>query len=252
MSDMTLNSSAAIVPSQILKLTPPNAVQVLLADSGTNGMAIDLKGNVFGCSHKVQGIVKVDVAAATLSVVVDNYNGKKFNSPNDLAVRSDGTIYFSDPDFQLGTGRTSQTGVKGVYRVTPSAQVILVDDTFNQPNGVGLSPDESILYVADYGKNVMRTFSVDPSNGSTSNRKDFVSVATPDGMTVDCAGNVYVASNSAGIVQVFAPSGTKLGSITVVTSLTNLAFGGADHKTLYITAGKALYSLPMNLPGYPY
>lgn len=251
MSDMTLNSSAAIVPAQILKLTPPSTVQPLLADSGTNGMAVDLAGNVFACSHKVQGIVKVDVSAASLSVLVDNYNGKTFNSPNDLAVRSDGTLYFSDPDYQLGTGRTSETGVKGVYRVSPSAQVSLVDDTFDEPNGVALSPDESVLYVADTGKNAIRTFSV-ASDGSTSNRKDFVAVTSPDGMTVDCAGNLYVASNSPGIVQVYAPSGTKLGSITVVTSLTNLAFGGADHKTLYITAGKALYSLSMNLPGYPY
>lgn len=247
-SDVTFTTP--INPSQILKLTPPSTEATFLQDSGTNGMAIDGSGTVFACSHKVQGIVKLDVAAATLSTVVDNYNGKTFNSPNDIVVRSDGTLYFTDPDFQLGS-RTSGTGKKGVYRVSPTAQVSLVDDTFAEPNGITLSPDESVLYVADYNGNVVRTFSV-ASDGSTSNRKDFVTVTTPDGFAVDCAGNLYVASGTPGTIQVYSPSGTKLGSVTVVTSLSNLAFGGSDGKTFYITAGKALYSLDMNLPGYPY
>jgi gluconolactonase len=247
-SDMTFTTP--IDPSQILKLTPPSTEATFLQDSGTNGMAIDGSGIVFACSHKVQGIVKLDFSAATLSTVVDNYNGKTFNSPNDIVVRSDGTIYFTDPDFQLGS-RTSATGKKGIYRVSPTAQVSLVDDTFVEPNGITLSPDESVLYVADYNGNVVRTFSV-ASDGSTSNRKDFVTVTTPDGFAVDCAGNLYVASGTPGVIQVYSPSGTKLGSVTVVASLSNMAFGGSDGKTLYITAGKALYSLDMNLPGYPY
>ena len=246
-SDMTFTTP--IDPSQILKLTPPSTEATFLQDSGTNGMAIDGNGTVFACSHKVQGIVKLDFSSSTLSTVVDNYNGKTFNSPNDIVVRSDGTIYFTDPDFQLGS-RTSATGKKGVYRVSPAAQVSLVDDTFAEPNGVALSPDESVLYVADYNGNAVRTFGV-ASDGSTSNRKDFVTVTTPDGFAVDCAGNLYVASGTPGVIQVYSPSGTKLGSVTVVASLSNMAFGGSDGKTLYITAGKALYSLDMNLPGYP-
>ena len=249
-SDMTFTTP--IDPSQILKLTPPSTEATFLQDSGTNGMAIDGSGTVFACSHKVQGIVKLDFSAATLSTVVDNYNGKTFNSPNDIVVRSDGTIYFTDPDFQLGS-RTSATGKKGIYRVSPTtAQVSLVDDTFAEPNGITLSPDESVLYVADYNGNVVRTFSVASVDGSTSNRKDFATVTTPDGFAMDCAGNLYVASGTPGTIQVYSPSGTKLGSVTVVASLSNMAFGGSDGKTLYITAGKALYSLDMNLPGYPY
>jgi gluconolactonase len=247
-SDMTFTTP--IDPSQILKLAPPSTEATFLQDSGTNGMAIDGSGTVFACSHKVQGIVKLDFSSAMLTTVVDNYNGKTFNSPNDIVVRSDGTIYFTDPDFQLGS-RTSATGKKGIYRVSPAAQVSLVDDTFAEPNGVTLSPDESVLYVADYNGNVVRTFSV-AADGSTSGRKDFVTVTTPDGFAVDCAGNLYVASGTPGVIQVYSPSGTKLGSVTVVASLSNMAFGGSDGKTLYITAGKALYSLDMNLPGYPY
>jgi gluconolactonase len=247
-SDMTFTTP--VNPSQMLQLTPPSTESTFLADSGTNGMAIDNGGTVFACSHKVQGIVKLNLAATTLATVVDNYGGKKFNSPNDITVRSDGTIFFTDPDFQLGS-RTSETGKKGVYRVSPAAQVSLVDDTFAEPNGIALSPDESVLYVADYNSNTVYTFTV-AADGSTSNRKSFATVTTPDGFAVDCAGNLYVASGTPGVIQVYSSSGTKLGSVTVAPSLSNMAFGGSDGKTLYVTAGKALYSLGMNLPGYPY
>jgi gluconolactonase len=214
----------------MLKLTPPSTVATYLADAGVNGMAVDGKGVVYAASHKVQGIVKL-------------------NSPNDLVLRSDGTIFFTDPDFQLGN-RTSETGKKGVYRASPTGTVSLVDDTFAEPNGITLSPDESMLYVADYNGGVVRTFSV-AADGSTSGRKDFATVKSPDGFGMDCLGNLYVASGT-GTIQVYAPSGSQLGSITVAASLSNLAFGGADGKTLYATAGKALYSVAMNLPGYYY
>ena len=249
-SDMSTGSGAPVVPSQILAWTPPDTVSTLVVDAGTNGMAIDRDGNVYACSHQAQGIVKVDLDRGTVSIYVDNIGGKKFNSPNDLVVRSDGTLYFTDPDFQLGTGRVSQTGVKGVYRVSPSLRVTAVDATFSQPNGINLSPDESVLYVADYGGNTIYAFDVD-SDGGTRNRRAFATVSGPDGMAVDCAGNLYVAENSAGRVQVFGATGTKLGSVAVSTGLTNLAFGGADRKTLYMTAGRSLYRLPLNLPGFP-
>ena len=247
-SDVTFTTP--VNPAQMLKLTPPSTVATYLADSGTNGMAVDGSGVLFACSHKVQGIVKLDYAGATLATVVSSYGGKKFNSPNDIVIRSDGTIYFTDPDYQLGN-RTSETGKKGIYRVSPAGTVSVVDDTFNEPNGITLSPDETVLYVADYAGNVVRTFAV-AADGSTSGRKDFTSVSSPDGFAMDCLGNLYVASGSPGTMEVYSPSGSKVGSVTVAASISNMAFGGADGKTLYITAGKALYSLDMNLPGYYY
>lgn len=245
-SDVAFAGSAN--PSQILKLTPPSTVVTYLADAGVNGMAVDRSGAVFACSHKLQGIVKLDFANAALATVVDNVGGKKFNSPNDLIVRSDGTVYFTDPDFQLGN-RASETGMKGVYRASPAGTVSLIDGTFAEPNGITLSPDETVLYAADYNGNVVRTFAI-AEDGSTSERKDFVRVTSPDGLAMDCLGNLYVASGSPGVIQVYAPSGSKLGSVTVAPSLSNMAFGGTEGKTLYITAGRALYSLDMNLPGY--
>jgi gluconolactonase len=245
-SDITFTTP--VNPSQILKLTPPNTLVTYLADAGTNGMAVDASGVVYACSHKVQGIVKLDYAAASFTTVVGTVGGKRFNSPNDLTIRADGTIYFTDPDFQLGN-RTSETGKKGIYRMSPTGTVALVDDTFAEPNGIALSPDATVLYVDDNSSRVVRTFAV-AADGSTSGRKDFATVNGPDGFGMDCLGNLYVASGSPGTVEVFAPSGTKLGSVTVAASASNVAFGGSDGKTLYITAGKALYSLDMNLPGY--
>jgi len=237
-------------PGQMLKLTPPSTVATYLANSGTNGMAIDGSGVVYACSHKVQGIVMLDDTGPTLTTLVSTIDGKHFNSPNDIVIRSDGTIYFTDPDYQLGD-RTSETGKKGVYRLSPSGTVSLVDGTFNEPNGITLSPDETTLYVADYASNAVRTFAI-ATDGSTSGRKEFTSVRSPDGFGMDCLGNLYIASGSPGTVEVYSPSATKLGSVTVAASTSNLAFGGSDGKTLYITAGKALYSLDMNLPGFYY
>jgi gluconolactonase len=248
-----LTNTTPINPSEIRRLSPPSTVDVFVADSGTNGLALDLDGTVLGCSHKVQGIIRVNPTSGAMTTLLDtDSNGKHFNSPNDLTVRSDGTIYFTDPDYQLGSSRTSETGIKGVYRVTPSRQVILVDGTFGEPNGVALSPDETVLYVSDFSANAIRRFTV-AADGSTSGRQNFATVTSPDGVAVDCAGNLYWASNtSAGAVRVFSPSGTQLGTISVPSGVSNVAFGGSDRKTLYITAGRGLYSLALNVPGFPY
>ena len=251
-SYMATNSTNPIVPAQVQRLTPPAAVDTLVTDSGTNGLALDVDGSLLGCSHKVQGIVRIDTSTTAVTTLLNtDSNGKHFNSPNDLTVRTDGTIYFTDPDYQLGSSRTSETGIKGVYRVTPSRQVSLVDSTFGEPNGIALSPDEGALYVADMNANAIRKFTV-AADGSTSGKANFATVTSPDGVTVDCAGNTYWASNSAGKVVVLSPTGTQLGTFSVATGTTNVAFGGVDHKTLYISAGMAIYSLALNIPGFPY
>jgi len=251
-SNMATGSTNPIVPSAVDRLTPSSTVEVLVADSGSNGMALDRDGSLLACSHKVQGIVTIDTATSAVTMIVNtDSSGKHFNSPNDLTVRTDGTIYFTDPDYQLGSTRTSETGIKGVYRVSPSRQVTLIDGTFGEPNGIALSPDESTLYVADMNANAIRKFTV-AADGTTSAKTNFATVTNPDGVAVDCAGNLYFASNSGGKVVVLSPTGAQLGTIAVASGVTNLAFGGVDHKTLYISAGMSLYSVPMNVPGFPY
>jgi gluconolactonase len=182
-------------------------------------------------------------------MIVDAVAGKKFNSPNDLAISGAGHLYFSDPDWQLGK-RPNETGMTGVYWVKPDHTVSLVDGKLDKPNGVSLSPDDKTLYVGSLEKNVW-AYSID-KDGKPGKRRLFASVDGPDGMAMDCAGNLYVTSHGAGTIEVFDPAGKKLGSISVAPKTTNAAFGGADRKTLYITAGTGVYAVPTLVPGYPY
>ena len=255
-TEMTMSvSSTTVVPAKVGQLVPPNTVSTAVADSGTNGLAVDPSGNILGCSQKVQGIVSLNLATGTATTIINtDASGHHFNSPNDLTVRSDGTIYFTDPDYQIA-GRTSETGTKGIYRLAPTNQVSVVDSQFVQPNGITLSPDETMLYVADTSASRIRRFAV-AADGTTSQKQDFATVPAPDGGAIDCAGNLYWASNAApGKIYVISPAGTQLGTISVgaTDKPTNVAFGGADHQTLYIsTSPSKVYAYALNVPGMPY
>jgi len=239
-------------PSRIRRLQPPATFDVLVESANSNGLALTLDGKVIAATHDTQSLSLFDPASGARTKLDVKFDGKRFYSPNDLTVRSDGTVYFSDPDWQLGD-RSAEIGKMGVYRVSPPVDTagphaaILVDDTLDKPNGVLLSPDEQTLYVGSSGSELWK-FPVN-ADGSLGGRTKFADVGASDGMGIDCAGNVYVASET---VEVFAPSGTKLGEITTNGSPSNVAFGGTDHKTLYITSGSALFSIELMVPGFPY
>jgi gluconolactonase len=240
-------------PAGISKLVPPNAVTPFLT-AGSNGLAVDASGRIVGCTHDTKSISIIDPATAGRVALVSDYQGLQFNSPNDVTVRADYTVYFTDPDWQ-GTGTV---GFTGVYRVPPGAPAVavLVDGTLTKPNGIALSPDGGVLYVDDYntgGATGRIGYYVVNADGSVGPRGEFAGgLSAPDGMAVDCAGNLYVAENSTGILHVYAPNAAPLGTITIAPSLTNVAFGGADGKTLYVTAGRSVYAIAMNVPGLPY
>lgn len=216
-----------------------------VGDASTNGLAIDVTGDILACTHDIRGLSRFDPETKQRTTFVDAYMGKKFNSPNDVVVRSDGNVYFTDPDWQLT--QSSELSM-AVYRVAPGGAVEVVD-TLNKPNGVALSPDEQTLYVGAADGQI-RAYAV-AADGKTSASQHFANVNGPDGMAVDCAGNVYVAGGPA--VAVFAPDGTALGTITGMSaSATNAAFGGPSRTTLYVTAGDTLYSVELAIPGYPY
>jgi gluconolactonase len=232
--------------SRMHKFTPPNTFEVFLENGSSNGLGIDLQGNIIACTHDTRSVSTYDRQTKARTQVVETYMGKKFNSPNDVVVRSDGNIYFSDPDWQLSSGTPSELPM-AVYRVAPGGEVSVVDE-LDKPNGVALSPDESTLYVgAIDGK--IRKYALDAA-GAPGPATDFVFSSGPDGMAVDCAGNVYVTGSDG--VNVFSPQGAKLGTITGLNSATNAAFGGPERKTLYITAGDSLYMIELAIPGYPY
>lgn len=252
-SDMDMGGGNAMgPPAKVWRLMPPTTFSVFAPTSNSNGLALYTDGRILAATHDNQGLSWFDPATSTKTPIAVQASGKSLNSPNDLAVRSDGTVYVTDPDYQRGA-RPEVTKVRGLYRIKPplvtsgTNEAILLDGTLTQPNGVALSPDEKTLYVGSSGAEIWK-FTV-AADGSVSDRVKFAEPGASDGLTVDCAGNLYVTS---GEVEVFAPNGTRLGGISVGGGPTNVAFGDADRKTLYITAGSKLYSIRLNVPGYPY
>ncbi|HYN92714.1 MAG TPA: SMP-30/gluconolactonase/LRE family protein [Pilimelia sp.] len=253
-SDMQPAAGAQNVqPTVIRSLSLPDTFAVFAAQGGSNGLALSPDGRrVIAATQDERSVSSFDVADATRGVVAADYQGRAFNSPNDVTVRSDGTVYFTDPNMQRGDRPDEMAGKTGVYRVT-GGQVLLVDDTLSQPNGVVLSPDEKTLYVG--ANNRIYRYPV-LADGSTGARTEFATIAVPDGATVDCAGNVYWASYNDGRIHVFAPDGRELGTIAAGRNTTNAAFGGPDGRTLFITSGTwgnfGVYRVDLNVPGVPY
>ncbi|MEO8179381.1 MAG: SMP-30/gluconolactonase/LRE family protein [Deltaproteobacteria bacterium] len=249
--------------SQINRYTPGGGVERgVFANTGSNGLALDAAGDLLLAAHDVGGISHLDLPGGALTRGTQTRNGMRFNSPNDLSLRGDGNIYFTDPDFQSPSGRI-QGGTR-VYRIAPpqagqGPAISVVDDSIDQPNGITLSPDGNTLYVS--GGSVLRSYSLDASGAPTPIRTFQQTLQVPDGMAMDCAGNVYAVENQARRVRVFSAEGELLGTIGPQgfdnQSLTNVAFGGPNRTTLFIsgfTQGDqgGLYSVELQVPGLPY
>lgn len=237
-----------VVGNATKKLTLPDTVVDFRNPSGlANGMALDPAKKLVVCEGFGGGRrVSRENGMGGFDTVLDMWMGKKLNSPNDVIVRSDGTIYFTDPDYAVVVDK--QQTYNGVYRIAPNGTPSLVASDLNLPNGIVLSPDEKILYVADNGTAKIYKFDV-AADGSTSNKTLFVNVNQPDGITVNDQGDLFVAAQTG--VEVFKADGTSLGKLTVPQQPANVAFGGADRKTLFITARTALYKAELSVSGPP-
>ncbi|MEH0933034.1 SMP-30/gluconolactonase/LRE family protein [Micromonospora sp. CPCC 205558] len=258
MSDMAAGTGPYNVqPSTVRRFTPPATFDTFIADAGSNGLALSADGQqLVAATHDQRSVSAYRLSDRARSTVAANYQGRAFNSPNDVAVRSDGVVYFTDPNFQRGNRPDQMSGRTSVFRVS-NGQVSLVDDRLRQPNGISLSPDGTTLYVGAYSENKIYKYAVQP-DGSVGARSVFVNyIGGPDGGTIDCAGNVYWTSGGDSLVHVYSPTGTQLGTIRSGSSgTTNVAFGGPDRQTLFVTSGRwgdsGLYSVRLNIPGYPY
>ncbi|HEX6276323.1 MAG TPA: SMP-30/gluconolactonase/LRE family protein [Polyangiaceae bacterium] len=243
-------------PARILKVTGTTAEEFLLM-AGTNGLAVNAMGNIVGARHTSGAIETLNLGTKTFTPVASQYMNARFNSPNDLAIRRDGNIYFSDPDFQAPSSRPqNQTRV---YRVNPMGAVTVVEAGLSNPNGVTLSLDQNTLYVAT-SSNLYRYQVM--ADGSTGSSMMMNGVPGSDGMVMDCAGNLYLTDGNQHRVVVVTGTGTMVGTISMgipnEANPTNVAFGGADHRRLYITTrgsganGAGLYYIDLNIPGMPY
>lgn len=237
--------------SRIQRLTTAGVMTTQIADSGSNGLAVDAQGDIIAATHKWSGISRFVIATGARTAVASTFNGHVFTSPNDLAIASDGTIYFTDPNYQHVSGADGQP-VTGVYRVDVNGTVTLVDGNWNNPNGIALSPANDVLYV-NGNSSVLRSYPI--VNGQVFSGTDLIQGLTvPDGMTVDCHGNIYVAEHNAQRLRVFAPNGAQLATINLspAANVTNAAFGGTNGKTLYITGAQRVWSINLDVTGSPY
>jgi gluconolactonase len=235
-------------PSRVRKLAADGKVGTVIEDSGSNGLAVDADGKLLLASHKDKALVR-HVADGKPVPLAGSFKGQVFNSPNDIAVADDGTIYFTDPDWQKAAAPGGQP-VTGIYRVAPGGAVTLVDGTRPNPNGIALSPTGDVLYV-NASDGLLVAYPI-VQGVPQAGRALVRGLEAADGMTVDCHGNLYVTEHEAKRVRVFSPQGRQLASIRVDAKVTNAAFGGKDGKTLYITGAGALWRLPLEVRGMPY
>jgi gluconolactonase len=248
-------TEAEAPPARILKITEAGEVSVALADVGTNGLALDDSGNLVGCSHKTGSVSRLSLAGAAPVDLVTVYMGSRFDSPNDLTFGADGTLYFTDPDHQAPS--PAPQDANRAYRVAPgTTTAIPIADGLEQPNGITLSPDRQVLYISSPSGVFSHPVLPDGNVGSGV-LFGGDAVRSSDGMAVDCAGNLYTTSGQN--VIVLSPAGDEVARISVsgVQQVTNVAFGGTDRKTLYITAlgsgGRSgLFRVTSEIPGMPF
>lgn len=220
-----------------------------------NGNTFDRQGRLLTCEHATSRVSRTN-ADGSYAVLAAEYDGKQLNSPNDIVVRSDGMIFFTDPlsgrTARYGVERDSELGFQGVYRLDPQrgALTVLVDD-FVLPNGLCFSQDERRLFVNDTRRGHMRVFDVQP-DGMLARGRLWADVTgdgdgAPDGMKLDGLGNVWCTGPSG--IHIFAPDATSMGVIRLPERAVNFAWGEDDLSTLYVMASTSVYALPTLVPG---
>ena len=223
---------------------------------GTNGVTVDPQGRVVFCAQGDRAVVRLEKDGKR-TVLVDRYEGKRLNSPNDLVYKSDGALYFTDPTFTGGGGPSDpklELPYTGVYLLKGGKLQLMFKD-FTHPHKLAISPDQKYLYVNDGASKVIMRFDIQPDD-TIANGKLFIDmsgdkgVGAPGGMRVDKNGNVY--GTGPGGLWIMSPEGKHLGTISPPQRLTNLTFGDADGKTLYMTDRTVLYRIRLKIAGnYP-
>lgn len=209
----------------------------------SNGLTYDNDGNLIMMQTGKRRVARLEKDGVKQTSLADKFEGKRFNSPNDIAVKSSGSIFFTDPDFNTPSGESAELSVKGIYRLSKNGSIKLLDDTFDKPNGICFSPDEKKLYVCESPKAIVYVWDV--FNDSTiTNKKLFYAIPEKgyaDGMKTDPEGNLYCTGPEG--VWVISPDGKLLDKIATPETPTNCNWGDSDRKTLYITAQTSVYRI---------
>jgi len=228
-----------------------------------NGHTVDREGRLVSCEHRGRCVSRTEHDGRRV-VLADRYDGKRFNSPNDLVVKGDGSIWFTDPSYGIdsdyeGDASPSEIGVCNVYRIDPaSGRVTIVASDFVQPNGLAFSPDESLLYIADTGlthkvdgPHHVRRFRVSADGSSISGGEVFAAcpVGLYDGFRVDAHGNLWLSAGDG--VHCNASDGSLLGKILIPETVANVCFGGPKLNRLFICGTTSLYSVFLNTRAAP-
>src|SRR5215467_12737982 len=233
--------------NRILKLGPGDKVPVLYREGPgyANGNTMDAQGRLYSCESRGRRVVRVD-KKGKLEVLAERWEGKRFNGPNDIVVRKDGHIYFTDPAFGFQAD-TRELDFYGVYHITPKLQLSLIAKPKGRPNGITFSPNGSILYVANSDDSTVVAYDVD-HNGETSNERVLISGVdgVPDGIRTDEKGNIYVTAKG---VSVYRPNGKLITTIPIPETPANCSFGDPDFRTLYITARTSVYRVRLDVKG---
>lgn len=240
--------------SRLYRLTPGKDAEVVREDTGEgNGTSFDLEGRVIMCEGGNRRLTRMD-AEGRVEVLVDGYGGKRLNRPNDVVCRSDGSIYFTDPGLRLPLSQR-ELPHSGVYRVSSNGEMALIAEC-EYPNGLAFAPDERTLYVANSRwAQYIHAIELDGA-GNMVRRRIFADMSAdepegvPDGMKVDAEGRVFCTGP--GGTWVFDPDGIRIGVIRTPEVPANLAFGGPDLRTLFLTARTSIYALRVKKPGLPH
>ncbi len=241
--------------SRIVKLRMlgegPEVTTFRSPSGNSNGLTLDRSGRLIACEHGTRRVTRTEVDGS-VTALAERYEGHRLNSPNDVVVRSDGSVYFTDPSFGLGTPpKWKELSFNGVFRVAPDGELVLLIDDFELPNGLAFSPDETVLYINDTAKGHIRAFDVS-EDGSIGNGRVLAELngqegGRPDGMKVDQQGNVYCTGP--GGFWITQPDGKNLGRVMMPEQPANFAWGDADWQTLYFTARTGIYRMRLSVPG---
>lgn len=229
-----------------LRLTPGKGVaEIGSRGGGISAVTYDTKGNVYVAEHRARRVTRTD-RKGKLDVIAERFEGKRLNAPNDVVVRKDGNVYFTDPAFGEQQEQ-AELGFNGIFRVSPKGELTAIARWKNRPNGIALTEDGRTLYVVESDAQTVHAFTLDKDGIASGDRVVVSKIpGAPGGLRTDVSGNLYVASRD---VLVYSPKGELLRTIHTGEPASNLAFGDVDFQSLYVTARTSVYRVRLNVKG---